>query len=196
MMARMRHAGYWLCVSLLVAGCTSVHKREFRSGAAERPQSTTPRETARQVNEVDSGPAEPVAQLLLLQTVPPPRYDVTVDEIRRHIQDHTAVLIDVRSSRDFQRGHVRTALNVPAGQVAAHMPRISQSIASDELIIIYCNGPYCDSGDMVYEYLSAQGYGNMRVYKPGWETLAKAQDLQGTVATRPGSSSIARSAAP
>jgi rhodanese-related sulfurtransferase len=88
------------------------------------------------------------------------------------------VIIDARGPADFALGHIRGALNMPAGQKEAYMAQISQSVAPDQFIVIYCNGPHCGSGDMVYDYLVPQGFSNMRVFKPGWEALASAKDLR------------------
>jgi rhodanese-related sulfurtransferase len=107
-----------------------------------------------------------------------PRYAITLEEIRELVQNQSAVIIDARGSRDFALGHIRGAFNMPAGQAAAYMLQLSLVAMPNQLIIIYCNGPHCDSGDMVYEYLAPQGFTNMRVFKPGWEELASASDLR------------------
>jgi len=67
---------------------------------------------------------------------------------------------------------------MPAGRIEAYMGQLTQSVAPGEFIIIYCNGPHCDSSDRVYEYLVPQGYTNMRVFKPGWAEIASASDLR------------------
>ena len=106
------------------------------------------------------------------------RHDITLEQIGEHVRNKTALVIDARNPDQFARGHVRGAINVPAGQVGSYIPRVQQTAASTQFIIIYCNGPSCGSGDMVYESLAAQGYTNMRVYKPGWAKLTSAKDLQ------------------
>jgi len=106
------------------------------------------------------------------------RRDVSLEEIRKYVQSMNAVLIDARSPKDFASGHVRGALNLPPSQMDAYMPEIWKNVTPDQLIIIYCASAMCESGDMVYEYLAAQGFTNMRVFGPGWRTLASATDLR------------------
>lgn len=106
------------------------------------------------------------------------RYDITLSEIRGYVRDNTAVFIDARGPVDFAFGHVRGALNMPAGLKEAYKSRILESVSPDQFIVIYCNGPYCDSGNTVYEYLASQGFSNMRIFKPGWRTLSSEMDLR------------------
>ena len=109
------------------------------------------------------------------------QHDITLDQIRTYVRDETAILMDVRSPEDFARGHVRRAVNLPAGpvkQMDGYLALIRPSIASDQLIILYCYGPKCGSGDMVSEYLADQGFTDLHVYSPGWPMLASARDLQ------------------
>jgi rhodanese-related sulfurtransferase len=123
-----------------------------------------------------------IAVSLRAEPFPPgAQHDITLDQIRTYVQDETAMLMDVRSPEDFARGHVRRAVNLPAGsekQMDGYLALIRPSIASDQLIILYCYGPKCGSADMVSEYLTDQGFTDLHVYSPGWPTLASAEDLQ------------------
>ncbi len=107
-----------------------------------------------------------------------PRYDITLSEIRDAVQNGTAVFIDARGPLDYAGGHIRDAINIPAGAKESYLSKLRESVAPDQFIIIYCNGPYCESSDMIYEYLAAQGYTNMKVFKPGWRTLGPEKDLR------------------
>jgi rhodanese-related sulfurtransferase len=102
------------------------------------------------------------------------RHDVTIEEIRKHQKDNTAIIVDARSAEQYELNHLKGAINLPAGQRDANIARLSAEVAPDQLIIIYCTSSMCEAGDMVYEYLAEAGYTNMRVYKPGWERLAVA----------------------
>ena len=106
------------------------------------------------------------------------RYDITLDEFRGHLQNNTAVIIDAREPEDFALSHIRGAFNMPAEQKEAYMGEINRDVAMSQFIIIYCGGPECSAGDAVYDYATSQGFSNMRVFKPGWQTLASSRDLQ------------------
>lgn len=122
----------------------------------------------------DGRPVRPSSDSVATQ----PRHDITLEQLSEHIRNGTAVVMDARSPEQFANGHLRGAMNVPAGQIASLMPTVEQTVGADQLIIIYCYGPACESGDMVYEYLASHGFTNMRVYSPGWLALASAKNLQ------------------
>jgi rhodanese-related sulfurtransferase len=171
-----------LSLGLLLAGCSAGHAADERSASqSSLPARTTGQAAARSIDRPVSaggvGSSRP-DQLFGYSIAPEARHDITLGEIREHVRDNTAVFIDARGTAEFARGHVRGAFNMPAGHKEAYIEPIVQSVAPDQLIIIYCYGPHCDSGDMVYEYLASQGFTNMRVFKPGWETLRAASDLQ------------------
>lgn len=170
-------------LGLLLAGCSGGHRAEFRRDATSSPSARTTGQAAargidRPVVERGTGPTSRPDQLFGYTIAPDSRYDITLNEFREHVRNGTAVIIDARGSADFSRGHIRGAINMPAGNKEAHIGQIHQHAAPDQFIIIYCNGPNCDAGDMVYDYLASQGFTNMRVFKPGWETLSAASDLR------------------
>jgi rhodanese-related sulfurtransferase len=172
-----------LPLGLLLAGCGGGRGAEVRSvSESSAPIRTAgqdaPDSRARGVSRGDAGLAARPDQLLGYTITPEPRHDITLDEFREHVRNKTAVIIDARGTADFAKAHVRGALNVPAGRKEAYWGPIREAVAPDQLIIIYCNGPLCDSGDMVYEYAASQGFTNMRVFKPGWETLSTENDLR------------------
>jgi rhodanese-related sulfurtransferase len=107
-----------------------------------------------------------------------PRYDITLSEVETHVRNNSAVFIDSRGSADFMRGHIRGALNMPAGLKESYLPKLLESVSPDQFVILYCNGPYCDSSDRVFEYLAAQGFSNMKIFKPGWQALSSMKELR------------------
>jgi len=183
MLHTVRRAFGALPLGLLLAGC-GPDRAEFHStSTAVLPARTTAEGTARGSDHRDSstGDAQPAPRPggLVSHVVPAdPRYGITLDEMREHVRSQTAVIIDARGPLEFVLGHVRGAFNMPAGEKEAYMPQISQTVAPGQLIIIYCNGPRCNSSDMVYEYLVPQGFTNMRVFEPGWGALASVRDLR------------------
>ena len=64
------------------------------------------------------------------------------------------VLLDVRSSEHFRKGHVRGALSLPHGKItAARM----DAWAPQTLFVVYCAGPHCNGGARAAVRLSALG---------------------------------------
>jgi rhodanese-related sulfurtransferase len=103
------------------------------------------------------------------------RYDITLAQIREHQKAHTAVLIDARGPDEFARRHLQGAINLPASAMETHISRVHEEVLSGQLIIIYCSNTFCDAANSVCEYLRAQGYTNLRVYRPGWAVLSLAK---------------------
>jgi len=57
------------------------------------------------------------------------------EEVRELLKKHQAVLIDVRGEAAYKAGHVKGALNIPAGEIlnrAKELPR-------DKMIATYCS---------------------------------------------------------
>jgi len=101
------------------------------------------------------------------------RHDITLDEFRGHVNNQSAIIVDAREPKHFNKGHVRGAINIPAGDEDAYMAKFRKDVGSNDLIIVYCGGPDCPAGDNVATYLNTQGFTNLRVYKPGWQQLSK-----------------------
>lgn len=160
-------------VTLSLYGCTS------RDHVRESAITATPNDVRESDHVAQGAPNElPSPEVANVSDKLDVRHDISLEQIRLHVQDMSAVVIDARSPEDFTRGHIRGAINFPAGRMEEYLPEISRNIELDQLIIIYCSSITCESGDMVYEYLQQLGYRNMRVFKPGWQMLTSAKDLQ------------------
>lgn len=167
---RIRPALGVLALTLLAAGCSEKNARQLR------PASQEPRGKA--AGQLVQGHTETRPGLIGSAISAPPVREITLNEIRQRMANNTARILDIRSVREFEGGHMRGAVNLPASQVEARLGDIASQFASSDLIIIYCGSPDCNSSEMVYEILSSQGYENVRVFKPGWETLREAEDLR------------------
>jgi len=184
MVPMVRRVFVVLPLGLLLAGCSGNNRAESRLASADAVSARTTGQDAargidRRVSSREDARPVPRSDGVLGYVAPPdPRYNITLDEIRECVRNDEAVIIDARGPADFERGHVRGAFNMPAGQKEAYMEQLNQIVTPDQLVIIYCNGPHCDSGDMVYEFLLPQGFTNMRVFKPGWEAIASVSDLR------------------
>ncbi|HKQ47167.1 MAG TPA: rhodanese-like domain-containing protein [Phycisphaerae bacterium] len=170
----IRHALVVLPLGLILSGCAGPQRSESSFDRDSRPSA---RGTGRPGTMIVDRSAEPTVNVPVDSVAAKTRHDITLEQIGEHVRNNSALVIDARSPENFKRGHVRGAMNVPAGEVSSLLPRIQQAGASDRFIVIYCASPSCGAGDMVYEYLATQGYTNMRVYRPGWQTLVSQKDL-------------------
>lgn len=52
----------------------------------------------------------------------------------RHLVEHGAVLVDVRSTAEYRRGHIEGAINIPVHLLSAHYGEL---VALDAPVIVY-----------------------------------------------------------
>lgn len=116
----------------------------------------------------DAGPGDRPGHAIV--PVQGPQHQVTLADIRRAIADGTALILDVRSRESFEAGHIRGAMNLPASEMEQYREMGLGDVDRDQLIIIYCNNRSCHASDMVYEYLLTEGFSNVKVFSPGWES--------------------------
>lgn len=171
----IRHALAALPLGLILSGCAGPQHSE--SSSFDREPRPSARASERPVTMIVDRSVERPVYVPADSVAAKTRHDITLDQVREHVRNNTALVIDARSPEHFKRGHVRGAMNVPAGEVSSHLGRVQQVAASDQFIVIYCASPSCGAGGIVYEHLATQGYTNMRVYSPGWVALASAKDL-------------------
>lgn len=69
------------------------------------------------------------------------------------------IIIDTRSSAEFQTGHVAGAINISPGQFMEGLPQELQRIPKDEKIIVYCLSGA--RSNVVKHILSEQGFTNI-----------------------------------
>ena len=172
----IQHVFLALPLGLIFSGCAGPqHSKPSSFDRESRPSArASERPVTMIVDRSDGPPAYVPADSVAART----RHDITLGQVREHVQNNSALVIDARSPEHFARGHIRGAMNVPAGEVSSHLGQVQQVAASDQLIVIYCASPSCGAGDIVYEHLATHGYTNMRVFTPGWVALASAKDLQ------------------
>lgn len=154
-----------LPMGLIFSGCSHSAKSTVRTASQEREKASPP---------------SPYRMTLVRQEAPPePSAYPSVDfeEFSAHVQNNSAVIVDARSPKSFAGGHVRRAINIPAGEKESYTDQYLRHLDHDRLILIYCSNPTCHASDMLYEYLATLGFTNMRLYGPGWQQLALVSKL-------------------
>ena len=103
--------------------------------------------------------------------------EAVYERIQSSAKDY--VLVDVRSAKDFQAGHIPTAINIPYRDIAN-----AQSLAKlprDKEIILYCNSGhestkeiilYCNSGHESTKVLSILKMLGYNAYGMKWGMMA------------------------
>ncbi|RQW62770.1 ArsR/SmtB family transcription factor [Vibrio viridaestus] len=82
-----------------------------------------------------------------------------------------ALLIDVRSEKDFSKGHIPGALNVPVEEL--YVWSQSYSNDDDKLIVVYCENVYCIQAIDAVQLLLEKKY-KVKVYPNGLQEWQNA----------------------
>ena len=125
--------------------------------------------------------ARPVLEdAIVNESSPGPAPQVSTAELRALIAGGTAVLIDARPPEEFGISHIPGAVNVspkpgqPISEYISDVEEVKRLVPDRlQLLILYCNGPFCGKSKRLSEELSAAGYLNVRRYQlgmPGWRT--------------------------
>lgn len=59
---------------------------------------------------------------------------VTVEELRRAMENGEAIVVDVRGRVEYELGHIKGAFSIPLGVVAGR----ANELPRDKLIVAYC----------------------------------------------------------
>lgn len=169
-----------ICCMVAACGQPDHHgahaKRESRGVAAEPTGPSPPEACCPTPDQPAPGPQVESEPEYLYQSGPD--YNISFEDLCRHVKDGTALVIDARTPAEFAQSHVRGAINIPADEVKAYTERDLRSVGPDQFIIIYCTSATCHASDLVYAHLQTQGFFNMRIFGPGWAWLANIQAIQ------------------
>lgn len=82
---------------------------------------------------------------------------------------HNALWIDARSAEDFARGHVDTALSLPASAWDAHVEAVLREWSPGRPVVVYCDGDGCRASHAVAQRLRDElGLSDIHVLAGGW----------------------------
>ena len=166
-----------LCLGFAsLAGCSKSNERSTYTWGGERSGSLHGTAVAGRENGL-SGPSSGTGSSVTGVAYPGASHHISLDELRRYVNDGSAVIVDARGQDAFGSGHVRGAINIPASQMHAYQELGLAGVNPDQMIIIYCSSMSCQSSEMMYEYFLSEGFSNVWVYRGGWKSLAGARDI-------------------
>lgn len=93
---------------------------------------------------------------------------VTTEEMLRHIEEGTAILVDARKPEYYHEGHIPGAINLPAIEFGTAFQEIGESLPREFPIVVYCQGDPCDESHMVLEHLKQYDFQSLYLYQDGW----------------------------
>ena len=75
-------------------------------------------------------------------------------ELNRRIERGEVVVLDVRPEAEYQAGHIRGAVSIPANDLAKRLRSLPKTVD----VVAYCRGPYCVFADDAVRTLTRRGY--------------------------------------
>lgn len=103
----------------------------------------------------------------------PPKFipgkHLSLDQTYQIYREGRALFIDTRYKEEFQEGHIKNALNLPAKSSMDEIMTFLQTITKEEIIITYCSNPYCQYGKRMAGFLLSRGFENVYVFIDGYD---------------------------
>ena len=91
------------------------------------------------------------------------------EAVRRLMDEEAAVLIEVLPEEEFERLHIRGAVNVPLERIGSVCRARYQA---EQRLIVYCSDAECPASDLAARKLAAFGFRQVLEYgggKKDWE---------------------------
>jgi rhodanese-related sulfurtransferase len=121
-------------------------------------------------------------QQAILGEPSPATPEISTEQLRRILLDHTATVLDARPFMEYAVGHIPGSRNVaakpgvPISMYVSDVAEIGRLVNGQKAspLVLYCNGPFCGKSKRLAEELLAAGYTNVSRYQlgiPVWRAL-------------------------
>lgn len=144
-----------------------------------------------------------VSWLILLGTTTPkvePPFTTAADLFQGMKEHQSVVIIDVRTSQEYQAGHIPGAISQPSASDKKHDNVLGDiKSASGRAVVVYCACPYDTASRMIVTAAVAKGYSRVTYLRGGvsawlivgggldksWRSASKATQSTESIRTRP-----------
>jgi len=151
-------------VLLIVAALVGIAFNAVRPGGIPLIMAGAPVATTAHGDTAQSGAADTSAAAVQLA-----EGAVSVDQVKAALDDGSAIIIDARSTTEYEAGHIPGAINIPHDRIPEFIETLNAEVPMDANVIIYCRGPECDFSDLLATELKVMGYQTVSVFTGGWE---------------------------
>jgi rhodanese-related sulfurtransferase len=145
--------------------------QEKTTNAKSATLAKEPLKTAPQTNPQDSPPQsrkETPSQEQEPKTAAPAKaLEIRFDQVEKLLTNPDIILIDARPAREFEQGHIGSAINIYTPEFEQNIGRII-GIPREKPIIAYCGGGACELSHELAENLVKMGFTRVFVYVGGW----------------------------
>lgn len=99
---------------------------------------------------------------------------VSLEQMKQLFDAGTAVIIDARSTTEYEEGHIPGAINIPHDRIPEFMDMLNNEVSTDAHVVCYCRSLTCDFSDLLATEMKVIGYQDVSVYSGGWDEWKKA----------------------
>ena len=94
----------------------------------------------------------------------------TIDfsELKRLRESGEVVLVDGRSQKDYEDGHIPGAHYLGVADFDKVFPSFAEGFSLKTKLVVYCGGGDCSLSRKVAELLYSRGYNDLRIYSAGY----------------------------
>lgn len=148
---------------MIVASLVGVAVNAVRPDGVALIQAGAPVATARH-GEADSTAAEAA----------PREGVVTLEQMKQLFDAGTVVIIDARSTTEYEEGHIPGAINIPHDRIPEFMDVLNNEVSTDAQVVCYCRSLTCDFSDLLATEMKVIGYQDVKVFSGGWDQWKEA----------------------
>jgi rhodanese-related sulfurtransferase len=102
--------------------------------------------------------------------------DVSFEQLESFRKRSDVTVIDARSPAAWEYGHIPGAVNVPIEFECDNFVQATKSLSKSQCLVVYCNNPDCTWADTVSQRLTAFGYDDVRIFRPGLAGYLERRD--------------------
>ena len=99
---------------------------------------------------------------------------ISVEQMKALFDAGTSVILDARSTEEYEAGHIPGSINIPHDRIPEFMNVLNGEVSTDAHIVCYCKSPTCDFSDLLATELKVIGYPDVSIFSGGWEHWTKA----------------------
>lgn len=99
---------------------------------------------------------------------------VTLEQMKELFDAGESVIIDARSVKEYEEGHIPGSINIPHDRIPEFIDVLNNEVSTDAHIICYCRSPQCDFSDLLATELKVIGFMDVSVFSGGWEQWTEA----------------------
>lgn len=97
---------------------------------------------------------------------------ISLENAKELFDSQGALFIDSRHNFDYNRGHIRGAINIGLDSINT-AGAVLEAIPKEKIFVIYCDGVECNSSIELAAKLSELNFKNIKIFFGGWQEWIK-----------------------